>query len=283
VQLVLSSRRSGTDGGLVFDHSAAPATLATETELYAGRDALLTMGSGAEALEISSPTNRLTNLINGVTVDLKKTTTEPVTVEAQRDTAVTVEKVRALVDALNGAISTLKSNTAYDAATGSRGKLQGDSTATGLRFALSGALSMAVKGLTGKFTSGSTVGIGVGRDGLITLDADALSEALAEDNEAVLKMFTAPAKPEPGQPGPGLFPNLDTVLKQYEGTKGRIASARKGLTDRIAAYDDQIERYEVQVALRERMLRTKWSGLENSLSVIQSQSSMLTSALGLAG
>ena len=96
-------------------------------------------------------------------------------------------------------------------------------------------------------------------------------------------MFTAPAKPAPGEPGPGLFTKLDTMLGQYEGTKGRIASARKGLTDRIAAYDDQIERYEVQVELRERMLRVKWSGLENSLSVIQSQGSTLMSALGFAG
>jgi flagellar hook-associated protein 2 len=279
-RLVLSSRRSGADGGLVFDLTGAPSSLNSETELFAAEDAVLTMGSGVGALQITSATNRITNLVPGLTVDLKQATTSPVTVQVERDTAVTVEKVRELVDALNATISALKTNTGYNAETGTAGKLQGENTARSMRFDLTGALAVAVKGLTGKFQSAISVGIEVERDGTLTFDKDVLSAALAEDSDGVISLFTAPAKPEVGEPGPGLFSNLSTMMKEYEGAAGRIATARAGLTNRIDAYDDQIERYEVRIELRERLLRKKWSGLESALSVIQAQGTSLLSTLG---
>ena len=282
VRLVLSSRRSGSDGGLVFDLTGAPASLNTETELFAGQDAVLTMGSGPSALQITSSTNRITNLVPGVTVDLKQATTDPVTVQVERDSAVTVEKVGELVKALNDAISALKTNTAYNAESGSAGRLQGENTARALRFDLSAALGIAVSGLTGSFQTAASVGIELDRDGAITLDEEALSTALAEDYEGVIALFTAAAEPAPGEPGPGLFSHLDAVLDDYEGAAGRIATAREGLSDRIESYDEQIERYEVRIELRERLLRQKWSGLESSLSVIQAQGVSLLSALGLS-
>ena len=282
MRLLISSRRSGTDGGLEIDLSDAPDTLNDQSELFAGRDALLTMGSGPGALQISSPTNRLTNLIDGVTVDLRAVTTDPVTVQVERDTGVTVERIRELVNAMNSAISTLKTRTAYNASSDSAGLLQGDQTATGLRFALSGALSSMVPGLTGAFTSAAAIGIEVGRDGIITLNEDKLTTALSSDHEGILKLLTAPAAPGPGQAGPGLFTGLDAMLKQYEGSAGRIATTRQGLTDRIAAFDDQIDRHEVRIELRERLLRQKFSGLESALTVVQAQGATLLSALGLA-
>ena len=292
MRLLVSSRRSGEAGGLEFDLSGAPASLNSDTELFAARDALLTMGSGAGALEISSPTNRMTNLIDGVTVDLKEVTTTPVTVQVERDTSVTTGKVRELVNAMNSAISTLKARTAYDAASQSSGVLQGERTAVGLRFALSGALTNAVAGLTGTFTTAASIGITVGRDGLVTLDEGKLSTALADDFDGVMSLLTAPRPaalpdpppdplPEPAA-GPGVFTSLDALLKEYEGSKGRIAGARKGLTDRIDAYDEQIERHEVRIELRERMIRAKFSGLESALSGLQAQGSTLLSALGFA-
>ena len=283
MRLLISSRRSGEAGGVELDLSGAPASLNTETPLFAARDAVLTMGDGPGALEISSPTNRITTLIDGVTVDLKAETTTPVTVQVERDTSVTAGKIRELVDAMNSAITTLKSRTAYDTTSDTSGLLQGERTAVNLRFDLSGALSSAVAGLAGAFTSAPSIGLEVGRDGLLTLDEDKLSTALADDFDGVLSLLTAPADPEPGQAGPGLLTQLDTVLDQYEGADGRIAGARKGLTDRIDAYDDQIERHEVRIELRERMIRAKYSGLESALSVVQAQGATLLSALGFAG
>src|SRR5690606_6373649 len=172
MRLLVSSRRSGADGALELDLSAAPESLANETQLFAGRDALLTMGTGPDALQVSSPTNRLTDLIAGVTIDLKETTTAPVTVQVERDPATTITAVRELVDAINAAISSLKSRTAYNADSGGAGILQGDQVANSLRFDLSGVLMSAVPGVTGEFSSARSIGIEVGRDGLLTLDED---------------------------------------------------------------------------------------------------------------
>ena len=282
MRLLVTSRRSGEAGSVEFDLSDAPDALNAAKELFAGRDAVLTMGTGVDALQITSPTNRITNLIDGVTVDLRQATTSPVTVQVERDPAVTIEKVRALVDSLNTVISTLKTSTAYNADKAVAGTLQGERTAVSLRFDLAGALARGVSGLTGAFTNGAAVGLEVGRDGTITLDESKLSSALSDDFEGVLRLLTAPADGAAGKAGRGLLTGLDGLLSEYEGAKGRIAGARQGLTDRINAYDDQIERHEVRMELRERMLRAKYAGLESALSTVQAQGTTLLSALGYA-
>lgn len=277
-RLLVSSRRSGQDGGLVFDLSGAPAGLDTETELFAAADAQLTMGSGAGALVVSSASNRMTDLIAGVTVDLLATTTTPVAVGVEADTAVTVEKVRALVDAINGALGDLTTKTRFDAGSGAAGALQGSATATALRFDLAAVLGGAVAGLTGSYTSGADVGIELTREGTLTLDEDALAAALADDRDGVVALFTTAAS---GGTGPGLFTALDELLDGYEGADGRIAATRDGLAQRIADHDDQIARHEDRLELRERLLRQKFSGLESALAVLQAQGAGLLAQLGL--
>ncbi len=281
VRLLLTSQRSGQDGGLVFDLASAPPELNSATELYAAQNATLTMGSGAGALEITSATNTVTGLIDGVTLQLQQPTATPVTISISRDPTVTVERVRALVDALNATISALRTQTGYDTESDKAGALQGDSTAVGLRFALSGAFTALVPNAAG-LSAATAVGITVGRDGLLTLDEDTLSNALATDFDGVVTLLTAPSAPAEGEPGPGVLTSLDAVLDGYEGAAGQIALTRQGISDRITANDDQVDRYEVRLELRERLLRQKFAGLESTLATLQAQGSNLLAQLGTA-
>lgn len=283
VRLVLNSRRSGEDGALEFDLSGAPATLDTATQLFAGQDALLTMGDGSGGtLEVTSASNTLTDLVKGVSIELRQTTAAPVSVSVTRDPEITVEKVQSLVDAANEVIGQVRTATDYDPETDTAGVLQGDPTASDLRFSLVSALTGGVPDAADPYSSAAAIGITVNRDGTLKLNTDTLTGALADDPDAVITALTAPAAPAAGEPGPGVFTQLDAVLDDYEGVNGRISTTRQGLSDRIAVYDDQIERYEVRVELRERLLRQKFTTLESTLGTLQAQGANLLAQLGIS-
>lgn len=186
-KLYLAADASGA--AAAFTTSSSIGTLGSTDVVQAGQDAQLTLGSGAGALTLSRASNTVTDLLAGVTVSLKETTTEPVTVSVGRDIDAAVEAIKTVVDEINSALTTLGEMTAYNAESQTGGVLVGDATARQLIFDLRSAISGVVNEASSDYPIASSVGISLNRQGTFDFNETKLREALAADFDAVADLL----------------------------------------------------------------------------------------------
>jgi flagellar hook-associated protein 2 len=147
--------------------------------VQAAADASVTVGRGAGALTVTSPTNQLNKLIPGVSLNLLKAdAAKPVTLSVANDTAGTVKAVGEFVDTYNAVRDYLGDLTKFDPEAKSAGVLQGNRDAAALGDELSAALAATVPGLSANANRLSTVGLSVTEKGKLTFDSAKLSAAL---------------------------------------------------------------------------------------------------------
>lgn len=279
-QLIAASRETGTTNAIEFDTTGAPPSLATAEVLQAATDAQLKMGT----LTVSRSSNTVTDLIDGVTLDLAKAAPgTSVTITTERDDDAAVASIKALVDGVNGLLDKLDTLTDYNAESKTAGTLQGDTTARRLVNDLRRQLGDTVAGLTGSYTSAGTVGISLGRDGRFSLDETELRDALDTDPTAVAELFSSStgAKGIAGvlHEGVLLWAEGDRTSPDEHVARGAIGRARDSATTTIRRFDDRISAYEDRVASREVTLRKQFSAMETALARLQSEGNWLSSQL----
>ena len=187
-RLVLSAEATGSDGAFTVSSGNPTFDVGDPTNWIPtpAVDAQVTMGG----LAITRSSNTITDLIDGVTLDLKAESTTPVTVSTSRDVDGVVKKVKALVDAVNGVIGKVGDLTSYDADSKKAGILNGDSMATQIAMQLRDAVTTQFSGLGSTYDYAGSVGIHLERDGTVSLDESALRGALDNDFDAVTNLFT---------------------------------------------------------------------------------------------
>lgn len=186
-RLVLTAERSGTPGE--FTASGTQTGLDTLNVLQQAQDAQLTIGSGTGALAVTRSSNVIDDLIPGVTLTLRASTTTAVTVQVDRDVDAAVEAIKGLVDKVNRAIDVLADATRFDPETRTAGPLQADRMAWRLLSDLRQAVSDRVGQLAGPYAAASSVGIVLGRDGRFVVNETELRRALEADFDAMARLF----------------------------------------------------------------------------------------------
>jgi flagellar hook-associated protein 2 len=156
-----------------------------------GSDAVLTIGSGAGSYTITSASNTVADVLPGLTLTLKATTTDPVTVEVVSDVDALAARVKAMVDAANAVHTEIATRTAYDPATKKAASLAGDSTARRIAQEMTWALGDAVG--SSSLGSAGLAGISVDRYGNFDFDQAAFRAAYADDPLAVEHLFAQTA------------------------------------------------------------------------------------------
>ena len=140
---------------------------------------------------IESDSNEITDVIQGITVQLKTTSATEVTITVTNDTDAAKEQIEAFVSAYNEVVGLINLNTAYNAETEEAGILFGDSTAIGIKGDLQSVLAATIPGLASDafFQSLSEIGIKSGTGGLLSITDSDLDEALTDDFDAVGDLF----------------------------------------------------------------------------------------------
>lgn len=90
-----------------------------------GADARITIGEGAGAYAVTSPSNSFADVLPGVTVRAVSASVNPVTVTVDGNADALADKVSALVDAANAALAEIAAKSAYDTKTNKGGPLTG--------------------------------------------------------------------------------------------------------------------------------------------------------------
>lgn len=159
------------------------------TETQAASDAQVRMGDPVNGLLVTRASNTIDDLVEGVRINLRQVSATPVTVTTERNIDAAVAKVGKWVTEMNALLQAAKDLSKYDAEKKKGEALTGDSTLRGLVGDIVKAVTDAVTGLTGDYSTAASIGLETTRDGLLTLDDLVLREALTDDFEAVGELF----------------------------------------------------------------------------------------------
>jgi len=192
IQVTVSGDSVGTDtdtsglSNLVYD----PSGTQNMTEIQAAQSATLQIGSGAGAMTITKDSNTITDVIEGVTLNLLKAevgTTVSVTVANDRSTV--KANVNKFVSDFNSLVTTIKDLTAYDSATQVSGPLAGDSIIRQVESNIRQAIGAYIPGVSSGLTSLSQIGIATQSDGSLLVDSSKLDDAVLNNFDDIVKLF----------------------------------------------------------------------------------------------
>lgn len=162
--------------------------------IQAAQDAILRLGSGGSGgspIIVSSSTNKITSLIDGVTLDLKSITTTPVKISVDADYSSISGTVSQFVQKYNDFAEFIEKQSSFDSKTGKAGVLLGESSLINVVSDVRRAVAERIPGLTGTLTKLSDVGIKFNLRGRLEVNSSLLMQKLAESPEEVRKLFLA--------------------------------------------------------------------------------------------
>jgi flagellar hook-associated protein 2 len=228
-KLMITSDETGA--AAAFTTSGSIASLSTMNVVQQGDDAELVLGSGPGALTLSRASNEITDLIAGVTIDLHETTTGPVTVTVNRDGEAAATAIEELMTAVNDALSTIGTYTAYNAESNTGGVLVGDSTARSLVDGLRRSFSGIVNESATTYKTTGSVGISLNRTGTFDVDGAELREALDADFDEVADLLISSGN-APDARLTYLSAGPDTVDGDYEVVITQAATQASTISDK---------------------------------------------------
>jgi len=179
------SMKIGVDGDSAISDLLAhdPAGVQNLTQTIVGQDAQLTING----LSVTSPSNTLSEAIQGVKLTLAKTGTTSVTVA--QDATGAQAAVQGLVKAYNDLVGQIRELTGVDVENNTSGPLVGDSAARTIQRQLREALSGALPNNGQTVRVLSQVGVTFQKDGTLAFDSGKFSQAVATDAAAVGRLF----------------------------------------------------------------------------------------------
>jgi flagellar hook-associated protein 2 len=231
-----------------------PAGTQQLNQLQAAQDAKLSV----DGIPITSATNAVTGVVDGLTFNLKAPGSSTVTVA--RDYTQVTTAVTNLVKAYNDASGAFASATAKGAG------LQGNSGVVGTLNSLRTEIGALRPGL-GSFQALSQLGIQFQRDGSLTLDTARLTSALNSDYagaSALLGRFTG---------------SMSTLTRTMLGESGSLTAQTNGITRSIDAIDSQRERIGRRLEAVQARYLAQFSALDAMISSMKSTSTFLEQQL----
>ena len=186
-----SLRISGGDAGLAALLGHNPAGVQNLTQTVAAQNAEFKV----DGIAISKPGNTVTDVIQGVTLNLLKTTTTATSITVAKDSAGVKASVEAFVKAFNDIGKIFTDLTKFDAATKKGSLLTGDATVRGIQGQLRAVLNQALASAGGGLTTLADIGASFQTDGTLKLDASKLDKVLADSTKDISTLFAAVGKP----------------------------------------------------------------------------------------
>ncbi|MDF0376648.1 flagellar filament capping protein FliD [Methylophilus sp. YYY-1] len=184
---------NNTDGSglstFAYDPTASSGSGKNLSELQAAQNALLTV----DGLSISKASNTITDVIEGVTLNLKAVTSTPNAMTIATDNSAIKSSVQSFVDAYNKLNTSLRSLTKFvDGGSSANGPLLGDSVARDVSVKL-GLMMSRISPTASTYRTLSDIGVTVGDGGVMTLDDTKFQKAMANSPSDVAKIFSPSA------------------------------------------------------------------------------------------
>jgi len=283
-RLLVTSKVSGADGQLTVTDTTGDLSF---NDITLGRDAEIRLGTD-NPLTITSADNTFADVIPGLSFTVYRetlpatffpfTSAETVTLTVGPAVSETdmADRVKAFVDAYNDVVSRIDDLSLYDAENEQTGLLQSDTTLRFIKSDLSRFVVDPVAGLPDALNMLFQIGITLDGDGTLQLDESILDTKLQEDLSGVEALFADAAD--------GISERFSTRLDYItQPTGGQITYAIERLDEQISGFEDEIERLDALLDMREARLREEFVRMEVALAGLQAQSSFFLQQLSLTG
>jgi flagellar hook-associated protein 2 len=275
-RLALSSEKSGVSNSLKITTSGGDGSLdALLANDPAGTQHLNQTAAAQNAnftvngIAITSPSNTVTDAIQGVTLTLTKPTTTQANVTVARDTGAVKTAVTGFVDAYNALVSQLKSRSAFGSSTDTKKPaLAGDGTVRLMLNQLHSVFNVGASG--GTLTSMAEVGITTKADGTLKFDSSKLDSAMTKNFGDVTNLFNSAS---------GYATRLKDWSDNVLAPGGLIDARTQSLNSSIKGYNEQINRLEVRMKVLQKQYTKTYADLNVLLSNMSGTSAYLTQQL----
>ncbi len=260
----LANILSFTKSGVAND--GAPAGIFTEN---VAQNAQLNING----VNITSQSNQLEDVLEGVSLTLNKVHTEPIIVKIERDDAVAKQAVKDFVAAYNELNKMIKSQTSYDIENQKASALTGDQLARRVQSDISNALQVVGDGE--HFRTLYPLGISVNvKTGDLEIDEAQFDKALTEHPEDVAKLM----KGENGLGG-----KVDKAVNEFVKTQGHFDTEKVGLDKTIKQLAKQYEDMSMRIDAKMETYRQQFLALDKMVVQMQGISNYLTQQLSMLG
>lgn len=268
-QLLLTSTKTGVANGFTVsasaDSSSGLTTLAGKLNT-AGSSEASDASLSIDGIAVTSASNSVSGVLNGVTLNLAVTGSTTLTVS--QNTSAVDDAVSNFVDAYNSYTSTVSSLNSYDKDNQQAGVLLGDTTLMSIQRQIGSVLSGKVSGNS----IGSLAALGVTRnaDGTLSLDRGALDSKLKSNPSAVQDLFAGTN---------GYAVKLNSMLNSFTASDGVIATRTASIQKQLSNLSDESTALDGRMRVYEAQLRSQYTALDTLMSSLNNTSSYLSSAL----
>jgi flagellar hook-associated protein 2 len=234
-----------------------------------------------DGFEIEVPENKVSEVIPGVTIDLKRAKPgEEFSINIGEDKEAVSGKIGDFVTSINAVLGFIKQQNNMDENTDTSKTLGGDILLQTIEGRIRSAIFKDVETSKG-FRRVGDIGLTFQRDGLLKMDQKKFDAVLAEDYGLISEVLTGFIRPN-GTKSKGFIDNLaDMANAALRFPNGVITSRTKGLNSKIEQIDRRISQRERMLSQKEKNLKDKFARLEGTIARIQSQGAGV-SALGAA-
>ncbi|HEX7036412.1 MAG TPA: flagellar filament capping protein FliD [Pseudomonadales bacterium] len=200
-RLVFNATETGAANGFVVDVTDDDGNLADGAGLsrlqfnQSAADLVLNRAAGdaslvVDGLPVTRSDNEITDLLEGATLTLKETTTQPVNVRVEPDASKAKALIKEFVEGYNALQKQIKALSGYNPETQQGGVLQGNALVRSLESSLRTLVTAQVDVLDGQSVRAlADIGIKTTREGTLEIDESQLDERLAESLEAIGALF----------------------------------------------------------------------------------------------
>ena len=262
--LVLVSKETGEDNAVTIDTNNTDLTF-NEIQAAGTLNAQFTLNG----ISYQRNSNTVDDAIAGITLDLVGEGSSVVKVSS--DTSSIADKITALVDAYNEAMTEITTNAAYNEDTEESGLLNGLSSFTSIKGQLNAVLFGTISGLSGEYDSLVDLGLEYNRDGTISIDEAVMNNALAEHPDSVKELFVGSSDGSIE----GLADRLDNQLGFLTNYNGLIDNEKSRVQSSIDRLDDQIDAAQKRLDAKYETMAKTFAELDKFMSNMEAQGNAL--------
>ncbi|MDB5814257.1 MAG: fliD [Rhodocyclales bacterium] len=273
-RLVVSSNDTGASNayklsGLAgFDFDPASAGTSSMLSTQSAQDASFTL----DGIAMTRPSNKITDALSGVTLNLTAKTTTATTLNVSSNTTAIAAKINTFVTAYNNAVGLMSSQSSYNASSKTAGPLNGEASVRTIQSQLRSIVGSSV-GTTTNLARLSDIGIQIGVDGKLAVNSDKLTAALSDPTKDVASLFIT------GTTTSGFASQIATSIKSILGDGGVLTARTDGLTQTIKSTDKSIASLETRMTAIEARYRAQFSAMDTTIASLTSTGNFLTQQL----
>jgi flagellar hook-associated protein 2 len=228
-----------------------------------------------DGVPISSTTNTVAGVINGVTLNL--TSANPnssVTLAVNPDASKATDAINQFVSAYNTAIKDINAQFAVNSDGTGGGPLEADGSLREAQAALLGAVAFAGSGNNGVVNLAS-IGVNLNNDGTLSVDNSALASSLSSNFSAVQNFLQSTSGSFAG--------NLSTTLSNLtDPTAGTLGIDAKGIAQSSRDLAQQISDLQASLAVKQRQLTLVYAKVNTTLQELPLLQAQLSQQLASA-